>query len=161
MVAVVRRLTPTYTYRNPGIYTVVLTATGPGGASNVSRQITVQSLSPPVAAFTQDRVSGESPLVVQFTDQSSGNIASREWRFGDGTTSTEQSPSHTFEAVGTYNVILSVEGQGGASSAIRQITVENPSVPAPNAEFAASTTSGEAPLQVQFNPSSEREYQHL
>ncbi|MEO1667353.1 MAG: PKD domain-containing protein, partial [Chloroflexota bacterium] len=147
-------INPTYTYRNPGIYTVILTANGPGGSSNVSRQITVQSVSPPVAAFTQDRVSGESPLVVQFTDQSTGNITSREWRFGDGATSTEQNPSHTFTEVGTYNVILSVQGSGGATSAIRQITVENPSVPAPDAAFTASTTSGELPLQVEFSPTS-------
>ncbi|MEM6529613.1 MAG: PKD domain-containing protein, partial [Chloroflexota bacterium] len=147
-------INPTYTYRNPGIYTVILTATGPGGASNVSRQISVQSVSPPVAAFTKDRVRGESPLVVQFTGQSTGNITAREWRFGDGATSTEQNPAHTFTEVGTYNVILSVEGPGGATSAIRQITVENPAVPAPDASFTASTTAGEIPLQVNFTPDS-------
>ncbi len=147
-------INPTHTFRNPGVYTVVLTARGPGGSSNVSRQITVQSVSAPTAGFTQDRVSGESPLTVQFTDQSSGNITSRTWQFGDGTTSDETNPEHTFVDVGTYNVILSVAGPGGSSSVRRQITVEDPTVPPPDADFSASVLSGESPLSVQFSVAS-------
>ncbi len=147
-------INPTHTFRNPGVYTVLLTARGPGGSSNVSRQISVQSPTAPVAAFGQNRVSGESPLVVQFRDQSTGNITSREWRFGDGTTSSAREPEHTFTEVGTYNVILSVSGPGGSSSVRRQITVENPNVPPPDAAFSASATSGEAPLTVDFTSDS-------
>ncbi|MFZ4814985.1 MAG: PKD domain-containing protein [Phototrophicaceae bacterium] len=143
-------INPSHTFRNPGIYTVTLTANGPGGASNVSRQISAQSPSAPVAGFTQDKVSGASPLTVQFTDQSTGNITGREWRFGDGATSTATSPSHVFTAVGTYNVILTVTGPGGSSIVQRQITVENPVIPKPNADFTASISSGEGPLAVTF-----------
>jgi PKD repeat protein len=141
---------PTHTFRNPGVYTVTLTVAGPGGRSNVSRQINVQSATPPVAAFTQDRTSGPSPLTVQFTDQSTGQIRSYEWNFGDGTTSGERNPRHTFTNVGTYNVILTITGPGGSSSVTRQITVENTSVPAPRANFGANPTSGNVPLTVQF-----------
>lgn len=144
-------INPTYTFRTPGIYTVTLTANGPGGSSNVSRQINVQGETPPVAAFTQNTVSGPSPLTVNFTDQSQGTISLREWQFGDGTNSTDTNPSHTFTAVGTYNVILRVEGPGGSSIVTRQITVENPAVPAPNADFNASPISGDAPLEVSFD----------
>ena len=144
---------PVHTFRNPGVYTVQLTVAGPGGSSNVSRQINVQSATPPVAAFTQDRTSGQSPLTVRFTDQSTGAITARTWNFGDGSSSTELNPSYTFTAVGTYNVILTVSGPGGASSVTRQITVQNPTIPAPIAALVVSQSSGDAPLTVQFDAS--------
>ena len=144
-------INPSHTFRNPGIYTVQLSVRGPGGESNVSRQISVQSATPPVAGFTQDKTSGPSPLTVKFTDQSQGNVAQRTWNFGDGETSNETSPSHTFNAVGTYNVILTASGPGGSSSVTRQITVENPTVPEPIAALVVSQSEGDAPLTVQFD----------
>ncbi|MFN8376391.1 MAG: PKD domain-containing protein [Anaerolineae bacterium] len=143
-------ISPAHTFRNPGVYNVTLTATGPGGSSNVSQQILVNSGGAPVAAFTQNRVSGPSPLTVQFTNQSTGTITTYEWIFGDGNTSNQQNPSNTFTAVGTYNVILRVTGPGGSSSVTRQITVENPQVPAPDAIFAVDVSSGQTPLTVRF-----------
>ncbi|MBI5669851.1 MAG: PKD domain-containing protein [Chloroflexi bacterium] len=141
---------PTYTFRSPGVFNVTLTVTGPGGSSNVSRQINVQGASAPVAAFTQDRVSGPSPLTVKFTNQSTGQITTYNWNFGDGTQSAEQSPTHQFTTVGTYNVILTVSGPGGSSSVTRKITVEDPVIPPPVAAFRTDKSSGDAPLAVQF-----------
>lgn len=142
---------PVHTFRSPGIYTVQLRVRGPGGDSNVARQINVQSPTAPVAAFTQDRTTGESPLIVQFTDQSTGNITGRLWNFGDGSNSNQLSPSHTFNDVGTYNIILTVTGPGGTSSVTRQITVQNPTIPAPLASLVANPTNGNAPHTVQFD----------
>src|SRR5690606_25514637 len=107
------QVNPVHNYVQPGLYTVTLNVTGPGGTSNVSQQIVVQSTTPPVAAFSTDRSSGAPPLAVQFTDQSSGNISAYFWNFGDRTTSGDRNPSHTYEQVGTYNVILTVTGPGG------------------------------------------------
>ena len=120
-------ISPIKTFNNPGQYTVTLTATGPGGSSNVSRQITVQSANPPVAGFTTDKTTGSAPLIVQFTNASTGGqITNYLWNFSDGTTSVDQNPSHQFTNVGTYNVILTVTGPGGSSNVSRQITVGNP-----------------------------------
>ena len=141
---------PTYTYTRPGLFTVTLTVAGPGGASNVSSQINVRTTSAPVAGFSQNVASGRAPLNVQFTDQSTGNITSWVWNFSDGTISTERSPSHTFTTVGTYNVFLTVSGSGGASIARRQVVVESPTIPPPNALFVYTPSSGVAPLNVQF-----------
>ncbi|GIL13610.1 MAG: hypothetical protein BroJett038_23300 [Chloroflexota bacterium] len=143
-------INPVYTFRSPGVYNVTLTVAGPGGSSNVSRQINVQSQTPPVAGFTQDKTSGPSPLTVKFTNTSTGTITAYAWNFGDGQTSTEQNPTHQFTAVGTYNVILTVTGPGGSSSVTRKITVEDPVVPPPKAAFITDKTSGDAPLTVQF-----------
>jgi PKD repeat protein len=123
-------INPTHRFNNPGAYSVTLTASGPGGTSNVTRQILVQSPNPPVAAFTPDKTEGLAPLTVTFTDISSGGqITERLWNFGNGQTTTRNNAdpvTHTFQSVGTYNVILQVSGPGGLSTATRQIRVGNP-----------------------------------
>lgn len=71
--------------------------------------------SPPTAAFNETC----SGLTCNFTDQSTdsdGNIVTRAWNFGDGTTSSATNPSHTFAAGGTYTVSLTVSDNGGAQS---------------------------------------------
>ena len=65
--------------------------------------------------FTADLTSGPVPLTVNFTDQSTGDITSWSWDFGDGATSTEQNPSHTYTDAGTYTVSLAVGNQCGSA----------------------------------------------
>jgi PKD repeat protein len=141
---------PSHTYARAGVYTITLQVNGPGGSSNVSRQVSVTGINPPTAAFTTDKVSGTAPLTVVFTNRSSGNITGYSWDFGDGNTSTQTSPTHTFNTVGTFNVILEARGQGGVSRVVRQITVSNPQVAAPVADFTANPASGTTPLTVAF-----------
>ncbi|MDD3622180.1 MAG: PKD domain-containing protein, partial [Methanofollis sp.] len=62
-------------------------------------------------AFTANVTAGEAPLSVQFFDQSTGAITGWHWDFGDGTTSDEKNPVHTFEA-GVYDVSLTVTRGG-------------------------------------------------
>lgn len=83
---------------------------------------------PPVANFIGSPTSGNAPLTVNFTDQSSGNITSRSWDFGDGQSSTLQNPSHTYPNAGTYTVKLTVTGSGGSSTKTRSgyISVTEP-----------------------------------
>ena len=142
---------PTHTFGTPGIYTVRLEVAGQGGISNVSWQVNVRTTSVPVAGFSQSTAAGRAPLMVQFTDQSVGSITSWFWNFSDGTTSTERNPAHTFSVVGTYNVFLTVMGPGGTSVVSRQVIVENPVSPPPNAMFSSNVSSGVAPVTVQFN----------
>ncbi|MGI6740844.1 MAG: S8 family serine peptidase [Brevefilum sp.] len=68
----------------------------------------------PVAAeFSANPVSGIAPLEVEFTNLSIGDWTSASWNFGDGNTSNEDSPSHTYTLPGTYAVSLTVSGPGG------------------------------------------------
>jgi PKD repeat protein len=53
---------------------------------------------------------------VNFTDQSTGQITSWSWNFGDGSTSREQNPSHTYNDPGTYTVSLTVTGPEGSDT---------------------------------------------
>jgi PKD repeat protein len=71
-------------------------------------------LLPPVAEFSASPTSGNSPLEVTFTDLSSNLPTSWNWDFGDGVTSTEQNPVHTYTAPGIYDVSLSVTNAFGS-----------------------------------------------
>ena len=73
-------------------------------------------VSPLHASFNADPTSGSAPLVVRFTDTSTGEIANRAWDFGDGTTSTETNPLHTYTTPGEYTVTLRVATAGGSES---------------------------------------------
>ena len=68
-------------------------------------------------------ISGYAPLEVHFTDQSSPDITSWFWTFGDGTTSTSQSPSHTYAADGVYVVSLTATGPEGSITFYDTVTV--------------------------------------
>ncbi len=104
---------PSYTYTTPGIYTVKLTVTGPGGSDTETKDgyITVKTLAP-VADFTYTPASGAAPLTVAFTDASTGVVNSYAWDFNnDGTTdSTDANPSYTYTTSGTFTVKLTVTG---------------------------------------------------
>lgn len=133
--------TPSHIYNNAGDYTVVLTVSGPGG-SNTKTQTNYIHVSdpvqPPTANFSANPLSGDKPLTVNFRDQSGGNITSWSWNFGDGATSTQQNPSHIYNAMGDYTVVLSVSGPDGSNTktAPNYIHVSEPlglSVPTLNA----------------------------
>jgi PKD repeat protein len=107
----------TYTYNHiytaTGTYTVSLTVVGPAGTDSTTKTdyITVNVL-PPNAAFTGTPTSGTPDLRVAFAN-TSVRYTQSTWNFGDGSTSTEDSPTHTYTAVGSYNVSLDVLGEGG------------------------------------------------
>jgi len=133
----------------------VLRAEGPDKNSYESRDLTVIDESvPPVADFSASPTSGEAPLSVSFTDSSTGAINSWAWTFGDGGSSTAQSPTHEYTAAGVYAVELTVTGPGGSDSATASISVSEPPPPPPVAAFSANPTSGEAPLTVSFTDAS-------
>lgn len=85
----------------------------------------------PVAYFSANPTSGRGPLTVKFTDESSGNISSWHWDFGDDNISSKSNPSHTYTTLGLYSVELTVTGPGGSAKEIRNdyISVEEEEAP--------------------------------
>jgi PKD repeat protein len=83
----------------------------------------VTDAGPPRADFTADPPRGEAPLAVVFRDESNGDITGWRWDFGDGSTSGDQNPSHTYRTSGEYTVRLAVTGPGGESPLVLERTV--------------------------------------
>src|SRR5690606_4960486 len=104
------------------------------------------------ANFTATPQSGCSPLIVQFTDISSGNPTQWKWDLGNGAVSTLQNPSATYFNPGTYTVKLVAKNGNQADSVVKTqfITV----YANPVAKFGASDTVGCFPLTVHFSDSS-------
>lgn len=120
---------PTHTYNEDGSYAVSLIVSGPNGPSDPkAAQINVDPPPAPIPDFSASPEGGPSPLSVQFTDNSTGTITSWTWDFGDGATSTSQSPSHVFTTPGAYTVSLTATGPGGArtNTFVNCITVDTP-----------------------------------
>ncbi len=112
---------PSATYFNPGQYTIRLIVTNASGSDTMikTQYITVYAL--PTVAFNANPLNGCYPLNVQFTDQSipgSGTIASWQWDFGDGITSTSQNPSHVYTNSGNFNVSLMVTNSNGCTKTV-------------------------------------------
>jgi YVTN family beta-propeller protein len=104
----------------------------------------------PVADFNSNVTSGFAPLTVQFTDLST-NATSLYWDFGDGASSTDRYPVHTYPSEGNYIVNLTASNGNSVNIKTTMITVYPP-VPMtyPVANFSSNVTEGYAPLSVQF-----------
>lgn len=108
---------PVHIYSSSGIYTVSLTVSNSYDSDTESKTDYINvSISPPVANFTADPVSGYLPLEVTFTDLSVGNSTSWLWDFGDNSTSTDANPTHIYSSSGSYNVTLTSCNNGGCDS---------------------------------------------
>jgi PKD repeat protein len=114
---------PNHTYNNSGQYTVTLTVVdNAGGLGRATISVTVtqsgEGNDSPIAYLSASPLSGIAPLTINFmgsgTDND-GTIVSYSWNFGNGSTSNEQNPSHTYNAAGTYTATLTVTDDGGAT----------------------------------------------
>jgi PKD repeat protein len=115
-----------HTYASPGTYTVQLTVTdGYGTSSSVSQQLIVHAL--PTAAFTSSPSHPLEHSPVGFSAAGSSDsepgvpITSYSWRFGDGSSATGLSPTHTYPSPGTYTVALVVTNSLGLSAGSTQL----------------------------------------
>jgi PKD repeat protein len=142
---------PSHIFPSIGIYTVILNASNTDGFSNFSVNVTAYQL--PTASFTTDTHIGTSPLTVHFTDTSTGCVTGWYWDFGDGTTSTSQTPTHIYSSLGTYNSQLTTTGDFGDNTS--QVTIIYViTSPLPIVNFIGSPTTGSAPFSVQFTDQS-------
>lgn len=145
---------PVHNYEKAGKYTVSLTVKNSAGMDTLVEQnyiIVNEPVLPPTAEFSGSPQEGKAPLTVTFLDQSKNNPKQWYWKFGDGTSSEERNPVHTYTSEGKYTVELTVSNEGGADTKIvpDYITVTPPGFP-PDAQFRGFPTSGTSPLTVSF-----------
>ncbi|MCP3885032.1 MAG: PKD domain-containing protein [Propionibacteriaceae bacterium] len=147
----------THSYATAGSYTVYLTVTDDGGATDTTTKlVTVSAAQALNASFV---VSPTSPGVddsVSFnaSDSSSpyGNITAYEWDFGDGGTGTGVSTVHSYSAAGSYRVYLKItDEKGNTGSTTKDVTVTAGSDPVPS--FVYSPASPNIGDTIYFNAS--------
>lgn len=120
-----------HVYQIPGTYTATVFVTDDLGCE-VSCQTTFTVEPLLTVAFQSGTLSGCAPVTVDFTNFSQ-NAVSYFWDFGDGGSSTETNPSHTYVAAGLYDVTLF--GYSGTGNDTAQVNGQIQVLPAPTAQF--------------------------
>jgi PKD repeat protein len=144
---------PTHNYDYAGTYIVTLRVSDDNDYTDViSESIHVVNvlpiLSAPAANFTYLPVHPTTSDTLQFTDTSTDNdgiIASWQWIFGDGNTSTLQNPTYRYTITGNYSVTLEVTDNGSATDTetkILRIYEVSPLIPPPPSPSPSSGSSG-------------------
>lgn len=139
------QLNPTQIYQT-GIYDPFLIVRDTLGCTDTA--FAHIEITPVNAGFTSTSNSACNGVPMQFTD-TSNYASSWLWNFGDGSTSTQQNPAHTYNANGTYTVTLTIgyNGCNDTEQQVNYITVTNPI----NFQINASTYNAcSAPLTVNF-----------
>lgn len=144
---------PELNYRGPGTFNIKLTVTDDKGATaSKTRKIKIKtSGKPEEIGGTPDNQApiskfsySQNNLSVQFSDESSdpdGKVTKWAWDFGDGKSSTDKSPAHTYKKAGTYTVKLIVTDNKGAKNSSQQtikVGKADPNNKAPVADFGFS-----------------------
>ncbi|MDT4928025.1 MAG: hypothetical protein QOF92_892 [Pseudonocardiales bacterium] len=102
----------------------------------------------PTAAFTSTPTGATVAFNGTGSSDPDGTIAGYSWTFGDGGTSIQSAPSHTYVTSGTYQVKLTVtDNRGGTNSVTKSVTVNVPTNQSPTAVFSATPTN----LSVAFD----------
>ncbi|OPX73454.1 MAG: outer membrane biogenesis protein BamB [Methanoregulaceae archaeon PtaB.Bin108] len=136
---------PVHTYPGPGKYTVNLTVMGPGGTVSLAKPDYIEV----TFEFSGSPRSGEPPLTVTFSDTLPADTTGRHWDFGDGSTSTDKNPVHTYTTPGSFTVTLNATGPGWASTLTKKNYIGVSVVPNPALRWkfqTGITSTGSPPV---------------
>ena len=144
---------PTHTFLSSRSYTIKHIVTSPGGCKDsLIKNSYIKVFESPVSDFTSS--SGCLNTDIIFTDKStvlSSSINSREWIFGDNSTSNLQIPKHIYTSNGTYVVSLKTTTLQGCSNTLTKTIIINSK---PIVQFNLTNSSGCIPLNVAFEDQS-------
>ncbi len=115
---------PVHEYLYQDEYIVTLTVYGESCNDKTERGV-YAIFSPCLAKYSYEQVNIGQHIIVNFANESEGQIENNFWNFGDGTYSTVENPHHQY-APGEYNVILLVSSPGGNVSILQKTIVVNP-----------------------------------
>ena len=140
---------PAHTYSSDGAYTAYLTVSDGVNTARSGDIVIRVGNQPPVVAASASPREGQPPLNVTFssvgTSDPEGATLTYNWVFGDGTTSTQPNPQHTYSAYGNYTARLTVsDGRVSVTSSDILIAVNTGLVAAYGFEEASGTTATDA-----------------
>jgi PKD repeat protein len=150
---------PSHTYNSAGTYTATLTVTdssSPAKTATATATVTVSAVGSPLAATASATpTSGQAPLTVAFTGTATGGTPpySYSWTFGDGSTSTAQNPSHTYNSAGTYTATLTVtDTSSPVKTAASSVTVTASPIAGtpPGAPTGLTATAGNGQVSLRW-----------
>lgn len=118
---------PQHTYAEAGNYTVLLTVFNACDTLTSTQNINIEGA--PTANFSFTPTTGCAPLMVQYTNQSTGNASNFAWIFDGGAPafSLDENPIITYNNPGSYNALLIVSNASGTDSLLQEniITVQD------------------------------------
>src|SRR5688572_1077376 len=103
-------------FANPTVTTTYFVNVS-NGLCAITDSVTVTVAPQVTASFNPDTIAGEAPLTVTFNNNSSGGLT-YSWNFGDGNSSTDESPSNTYTDHGNYTVTMIATNAFGCSDTV-------------------------------------------
>jgi len=151
----------THSYVTAGTFTIILTVMDSGSPQQTAtsqQSITVVNPPPPAltASFTFSPSNPNVGQTVSFTGSASGGTPpySSSWSFGDSATASGSSTIYSYQAPGSYTVVLTVADSGGqTASSTDTVIVSNPPPAALTATFSYAPASPLVGRQVMFTAS--------
>jgi PKD repeat protein len=117
------------------------------------------------ANFLPSEYFGNAPFTVRFTNTSEGEYVNAAWNFGDGNTSSQINPVHTFSEPGNYYVILNIQDSNGETSSFSKelivFAIDDDETTQDLLEIFKEFNSGEVAVLREYITGSEFETRHL
>lgn len=114
---------PEKIYKSADTFNVKLIASNAAGSDSVTKQV-VLTLNKPTANFSFTTTAQETlPVVVTFTNNSTGSEIQYQWYFGDNDTSSKKTPTHNYTTGGIYNIKLVATNAAGRDSSVQQLKI--------------------------------------
>ncbi len=141
------QLTPTHVYTTPGTYTVKLVVTDMYGCTDSMTKTAYIKINSPAIGFTMsDTVANCPPLLVNFTNTSSG-VSTYMWSFGNGGQSSLANPTALYTYPGVYNIkLIGTTNAGCKDSLTKHVTIYGPT-----GSFTYTPIAGCNPVTVNFS----------
>ncbi len=140
---------PTHTYTNSGVFSVVLKCWSASGCTRSMIYHDIIKVTTSVAIFNASPRVGCPPLTTSFNSLSPTGGLTYNWNFGDGSSSSQANPSHTYNTPGNFDVTLIIRDSLGCTDTLKKVNYIQTINPAAN-YIPPPTTVGCGPLTTQF-----------